>query len=491
MSRFINYSYIRDHLSIEQVALNNGFSHVKGKTSTKWPVLKNEAGLKIIVGKGNQGLDYYFNPDFEQDKGSVITFLKNHPEVIKWQPIDTFFHQELGDAIFDRDYISQNINSNSKEKYSSTQGTINWEINNTFDLEEHNLRELNRNSPAIQYLAYRRIPESVFFHESIASRIGVTAFASNGRSFENITFPIYTNNIDRLSIQETICGLCKVGVKKNIQTNETETFKYFAPGSLKSNGIWTSNPNIAIDKKQMPQIIVTESPIDALSLFAVKQMHKSNALLVSTMGQVTQGQINEILKLGIMLAEHCNVKHSASNIITAMDNDIKGQGFNIMLKCALGAVQGAKSYYNTLNVDENSPLITQSGSLQTCTFRKNDTEHIKLTVTLHDETPRAVIESVKNELINAFNKESVTSTTKIIQDKAILNFFPFDTPKYEQIELTTIATKENLIKIDDVLTALTGIRSVRSKRKDWNEDLHKECIQNKQQTSINNISLKL
>jgi hypothetical protein len=244
----------------------------------KWAVLVNKAiDDTIIIGNATTQ-QYYFNPLDENDKGTLIQFVRNR----------------LGVLFADNSLKKQAENINAV-LYAYLK----------LPPPEKGMFELHRKEKTIvfesallkpftntNYLVNKRgIRLDILRHELFAGTIKQML----QQQFINTAFP-YTD------MNETLVGaeLCNKG------------FKAHAAGSNRSAGIWHSN--ILSSTKN---IVIAESGIDALSYHQLKG--NAENLYISVGGNLTQGQLNTISALA--------KKINASTIIGAFDNDVAGKKF--------------------------------------------------------------------------------------------------------------------------------------------------------------------
>ena len=188
-----------------------------------------------------------------------------------------------------------------------------------------------------RYLQNRGIEKETLqapqFHGRVFNKEVTT---KSGAKFKNTAFPVYKFN-DNNTIGTN-------GTHNGLELHNFN-FKGAAEGSVKSGAVWISNPNA---DKEIERITITESPIDALSKWQLKDKKEAkNELYISTVGPVSEENtktINRIVK-----------NHPQAQIIDATDNDITGDRYSVQLKNAFGNNQN-RITENSVNV---KPIIRE------------------------------------------------------------------------------------------------------------------------------------
>jgi hypothetical protein len=285
MNKLKSFQEFRNEISIIELALSVGYK-ISKKEGIKWPVLKDEiSGDKIIIvnpkSSANQG---YFNPRDSRDKGTLIHFVKNRiGSIFPYKNNRT----EIGN-INEVLYNYQNLPIPEKNLFKADVINLAHEYSEKNFHVPEGLTKLK--DPA--YLHYRHIKPETINSSEFKNKIFNVKF----KGYQNIGFPYYNAFGDTIGFE-----------LRNKQ------FKHVIDGSDRSIGIWHSNI-----PKLLEWIILTESPIDALSYHELKG--KKNSLYVSFGGSVSLGQL-ETVKSIITEAKAT----SALKIISAVDNDEMGR----------------------------------------------------------------------------------------------------------------------------------------------------------------------
>jgi hypothetical protein len=285
MNQLKSFQDFRNEISIIELALSVGYK-IRKKEGMKWPVLKDEiSGDKIIIVNpqsiSNQG---YFNPHDSKDKGTLINFVKNRiGSIFPYQNGKT----EVGNINVVL-YNYQSLPMPEKNLFKADIKNLGQEYSEKEFYLPEGLSELKDPS----YLYYRGIQSKTINSSEFKGKI----FSVKLKDYNNIGFP-YCN-----SFGETIGFEIR-----------NKQFKHVIEGSDRSIGIWHSNiPDI------LESVMLTESPIDALSYHQLKG--KRNSLYISFGGSVTCGQLETVKS--IIANSNASLK---LKIISAVDNDEMGK----------------------------------------------------------------------------------------------------------------------------------------------------------------------
>jgi len=292
MNQLKSFQDFRNEISIIELALSVGYK-LRKRDGIKWPVLKDEiSGNKIIIvnpqSTSNQG---YFNPQDTKDKGTLINFVKNR----------------LG-SVFP--YISG----------KSEAGNINAVLYNyqNLPLPEKNLFKTNVNNLVQEYsekefclpegLSELKNPTYLFFR-------GIQSQTINNFLFKGKIFNVKLNGYDNIGFPFYNASGETVGFEiRNKQ------FKHVIEGTDRSVGIWHSNLPTVLE-----YVILTESPIDALSYHQLKG--KKNTLYVAFAGAVGDAQIDTLQAIITKANKSPDLK-----FISAVDNDAAGRRYTEKFK---------------------------------------------------------------------------------------------------------------------------------------------------------------
>lgn len=273
----------KEEIDIIGYALKNGYNIDKRKDSATWRALRSVSNSElIIVSKSNRaGYEMYFNPNDDNDKGTIIDFVKNRSG------------GELKEA---RRKLREYIGSPMLENFPKSIAAKMNEVERTKVLE--NFLKLDSKLTDRAYLHSRGISDATLDNKAFKNRI----FNNTNKGFINTVFPIYDNK-----------GL--IGVEQ-----KNQNFKGIT--GYKAAGLWMSNPTGKL-KDKLDSLVITESGVDALSYHQLKYKPVQNNMYLATIGTVTEKQTLLIQKL--------IDKKKPDRVIIAMDNDASGKRYAINL----------------------------------------------------------------------------------------------------------------------------------------------------------------
>lgn len=313
MSTLKTFQEFRSEISIMELAIANGYVLSK-KDGLKWPVLKDSfSDEKIIIinpaSSANQG---YFNPQNDKDKGTLIDFVKNR--------LGSIFSYESGCSEISRVnkilYAYLKLDAPEKHMYQSVINEVKYNKVKDFVIP-YGVTSLQ----VCDYLLSRHLAASVINDILFKDKIFNVKM---GNYSNNIGFPYF-------DVAGSIIGY-------EIRNRD---YKHVVEGSNRSVGIWHSNiPTIT------EQIVLTESPIDALSYYQLKG--KKNTLLVSFGGSIADEQIATIA--GIKRKIKCS---NNFHYVSAVDNDEAGDKYTDKFKSYFKDDQVVvdKPVYSDFNLD--------------------------------------------------------------------------------------------------------------------------------------------
>jgi len=285
MNQLKSFQDFRNEISIIELALSVGYK-IRKRDGIKWPVLKDEiSGDKIIIvnpqSTSNQG---YFNPQDTKDKGTLINFVKNR--------IGSLFPYLNGKSeagnINTVLYNYQNLPLPEKNLFKTDVNNLVQEYSEKEFCLPEGLSELKDST----YLYYRGIQSQTINKSLFKGKI----FNVKRNDFNNIGFPYYNAFGDTVGFE-----------LRNKQ------FKHVIKGTDRSVGIWHSNLPSTLEN-----VILTESPLDALSYHQLKG--KENSLYVSFGGTVAAAQLVTVKSIITAVNTVPNFK-----IVSAVDNDEMGK----------------------------------------------------------------------------------------------------------------------------------------------------------------------
>jgi len=294
MNNLKKFQDFRSEISIIELAISNGYKLSKSD-GLKWPVLKDEvSGDKIIIvnprSSSNQG---YFNPNDSKDKGTLINFVKNR--------LGSIFPYESGKSEMSNIntvlYNYQNLDIPEKNTYRSNIKEL---------VEKHSTKEFKLPEGITElknpgYLYFRGLQSQTLNSNAFKGKI----FNVRIGEYDNIGFPYY----------DAEGGIVGYEIRN-------KQYKHMVEGSKRSFCVWHSNIPDTLDR-----IVLTESPIDALSYHQLKG--EKNTLYVAFSGAVGDDQIATVKAI----IKRANLSPDFQ-FISAVDNDNAGRGYTEKFKKA-------------------------------------------------------------------------------------------------------------------------------------------------------------
>ena len=263
----INYDKIIESTNLIDFVVQNGYK-IDPKGSRKiengyvYAEVYNEEE-KLLILRHKQTKNWiYFNRGNDNDKGNIISFLKNRN--YSFEQINEKFK-----IYVPGEEITNEIHLTKKEK-------INW--------SERILPIQN-----YDYLKSRLIVN--YNHPTLLNRIYTD-------KYNNTVFPLYNERLEIIGYEG-----------KNFKNNGFEG-TISALGSDKENGFWLNefNPNVKF-------AIIGEAPIDVLSYCIINKIDLNEVILIATCGSFSIHKFNSILNL---------IKKYTNKIELVFDNDKAG-----------------------------------------------------------------------------------------------------------------------------------------------------------------------
>lgn len=367
---------------------------VNKKKSSKRQIVLHSAQDKIIISRNPEGQYWYFNPANSKDKGTIIDFVlhrnQNNQEET-WEVLEQYIKQT--------------------EKYPDSIEIPAQPQTHTFSY-----------SPLSDsyYLEKRSISIRTIFSPEFNQRIFNHIHTIGAKQFVNTAFPLYLN--------KKIVGL---------ELKNTHYHGY-APGSMKSLGLWVSNFE-HLKPDHSVKWVITESGVDCLSfhqLFPPDNTEKR--VYISTGGVITKGQLDEI--------QHLVSKFSDSSIILANDKDLAGAKQNIQILGQIELNQKSKRFKCWTSQDENNTSLL----------------YIEITKGEHD----LIFES--NTMAKLFSKDQ---QLEVSEENITIQ-------RNDNIAILEIPLSTKMIALERLETIIPAIRGIKKlikvqkpKNKDFNEDV--------------------
>lgn len=511
-----DFNYILENIDLEAVLEKIGYEpRIKkwGKAQHLWIRKSNDSKLVVFM---NNALKVYFDVNDTENKGTVLDLLLN--EYNRYWP-DVF--ATIDEVLVNPNFA--NINQDyAKGKYqdSEVEKLIPFDSEQQTKFREKAIREENQifayTRPS--YLKERGLTENIIYAPEFLGQINNIPYASKetqSMNFCNTAFPMrnefgltsfivqFVSNSDKQlgkiylagpkfdgvwmsnellkvdkNINATLNGQAitiiagTLGALHKVEKDNITKFQFsYNPQYLSENLIQKFNlqpttiiralvdNDIDFSKAKAQRIIITESPIDALSFAQLMPMPSEYNLYISTGGPPSSKQIEFINKV---------LKKHNSEVILAMNNANLGLRFNVTLA---GGLQ--------------HPLLKTENDIK---FRIDYVNNIQNT----EDTDS--FEKTESHLVVVFpiSKESTSEKIESLVDKIIKNvgaFLDKDVVKViervsnHENESFTIAipnSRRHLTKALDILLKIRSEIAGEGKHfflvkkpisKDWNEDL--------------------
>lgn len=269
-------------LPLDVILAQKGYFYKKEKCSANFLTMKNEKDDLIVITRQNNGHYLYFNPINDADKGNIYSFCKNRNLSID----DLLDKKDLKDL----------------------------------QTKEHNIKPSSLNNKAIEAInAYNELnPLNLndnFLHTQRLINKDILAKFSGLKTdkFGNACVPSFLNNEYKGVALINQCGFMSY-LSKPLNKGEA-LIKQLCYGKKGLEVLKGED----VKAKELENIIVCESMIDALSLFELKGFESKNVLLCSTNGQITQSHL-DMLKGFVSLSKN-------AKFTLGFDNDEKGVNF--------------------------------------------------------------------------------------------------------------------------------------------------------------------
>ncbi|ALV00742.1 TPA: toprim domain-containing protein [Campylobacter jejuni] len=279
-------------LPFDMILMQNGYFHKKDKCSRNFITMSNDSDL-IVITRQTNGQYLYFNPNEENDRGNIYSFCKNRG--IK-------------------------INDLLNDKVNKIELKHNIEPSNS--MNKATVEALNN------YKSFTTIKQKNFFNDDrlISQEILETFNTLKQDKHYNVCVPTYV--LDNFEGKEFINSSGYVAYLRRPITQDKQGNTYNKPIKQLCYG----NKGLEIirnkDNKQkiedIKTIIITESMVDSLSLFELKDYDPNSTLLCATNGQITKSHKE------IFAYFEKNAKNA--KIVLGYDNDEKGLDFTLKTK---------------------------------------------------------------------------------------------------------------------------------------------------------------
>ena len=347
---------LKQHIDLETFLVDQGYSRNKEKSTRNIPVYENEHE-KLVVRQGNDCKTYYVIES--EEKGTIIDFLKNRPDLLTKFPAKNIFESIKG---FLNHYSGTGIHICASNNITPPIVSFNPDL---FFV----LRDKDINKRCFYYLAKRHIKQATLLSEIFNNTGLVKIKGKNENYFYNLEFPLFDNSGTIKAIDYRFIGL------------DGKNYKMFVEGSNKKDSIGISSNK----RTNIKELILVESPIDAMSHYQAHRNNQQDVQYIYFDGTITKGQIKTFLEYKALLT---------SPIITlAFDNDIAerptGQLYTASILCSILVQEPVMSIFES---NQNYALVT------------NAIHHEKLSSISH-QIPQSTLSIIGHELRFSFPRE--------------------------------------------------------------------------------------
>jgi hypothetical protein len=436
----LNFSQVKKDLNLVDLVLTLGYQHNRQKSG---PAL-NKGKFHVFDYRGNANLDQviiykapsgdflYFNRADDRDKGSVIDFLKNRIENPRIEGIQASNGKNVWASVIDN--ARRFLNMPEQERKFSPQ--LQQSMAPVQRGDQYVPDFLQKTSPLTdtRYLNARGLSNETLENNCFKGRVlnhvheGISK-TGQPYKFVNTAFPqVYNDKIVGLEIK-------------------AQGFRGQAADSLNSSALWLSNST-----HKTNTLVITESAIDALSHYQLKQ--PNNTMYASTSGQLTNNKVAEIRRL--------ITDHNLKSVKLGFDNDVDGHVYDTKLITGLAHVS------TPMGIERILP------SMITVSIHSDQEQYFSK---LHQQAKNYNQEVTEGYYQVAGPKAPPTHTLQsefILATKEADNSYKFHIPKrleaLEYFNRSLIQSYPMSVKLD----------LVKSQANDWNDQL-KESLRGKKQ----------
>lgn len=402
----ITNSYEAVSIPMDEILLKLGYEYKKEKCTKRNFTMQNVDGDLIVISRMPNEHYLYFNPFNDNDKGNIHSFCKNRGISLK----DVLYNN-----VFELKHKLQY--SDSKHKDSASIKAVS------------------------EFEKFKGIQDSSFLQKRGIDTLIANAFNIRLDNYNNVCFPhfhVLENPFYKkvFLLQSGYTSKLRNPMIKDSGGKALEPNKFIKSICYGSKGLEILKSNECTHLSQIQNIIITESSIDSLSLFEIKNkglVKDDNLFSINfenTLLCATGGNKNEAITKVIIYLRDNTQKHT--KFILAMDNDEKGQYFNHQIKEILGdrIIIEEQSELKDFNDDLQAIKIIQEGKLNLRLDKKLKESLEYQTCKLIKELQKVSEQKKKQELIQKLETIKILKPFTNIQSKFYKELTSNKTYKY-------------------------------------------------------------
>lgn len=432
MDHELTFQQIKDSVELPELLAHYGYALKKGENLNKgkWHVFEGDDTLVVFKGRGNDWM--YFNSQDDRDKGSVIDWMKNRVSSGRIVGIQQAAGRNLWQSVNDQFRAYLNLPEAQRPRLDLTPLAPTEPGARFQSIYTQNCTPLTDTS----YLQGRGITKETLVNPQFAGRIlnqyhTVQREGMPAKTYTNTAFPAYHEG--------RVVGLELKG----------EGYKGQAPDGEFARSLWLSKQPEG--GRRATTLVVSESGVDTLSY---AQLHpQERAIYASTAGILTQNKIFEMKR--IMASE------GLLNVKSAFDNDTQGHHFDTRLLAGFAGEQNPMrvvrehKHLLTVEITPGSPAGVQAMAQQLKAFNAQTTTQYQQTS--GEQPSQALLPTLRDELIATTKVQANTYQFHLPMNRDALAAFNQAAVKHLQFE--------------------QKIELVKSRGKDWNQDLKEAQLQ--------------
>jgi hypothetical protein len=290
----MNFSDYKRNISIVEIAQYFGYKLNLSKGKKALEMKSNEGDTIIIFNPLDTSKQAYFNRHNSEDKGDLISFLKNRIRHI------SSAGEIKNDFLIIDDFLKKYHGLDTKPVMD-----VRIQKVDTFDISKYVIIEADINT--LTYLTdQRKLTKAIL--KNFIDRIFSIKDTQSKYDFTNIGFPLYDLNEGKIKGFDV----------------RNYNYKSITAGTAKGENFWFKN--FAADNSHVIHLYIGESPIDLISFFQlnVRKIDMDKSCFISTSGAFGASTISKITETFPNAIFHC-----------IYDNDFAGNLFDVITESAI------------------------------------------------------------------------------------------------------------------------------------------------------------